>query len=137
MAEMYLVTLSEGFGNDIEKQRWMLDQMCNRAEYLGKATCTTMNSTWGEKSSLISMLVRLYGATGRDYHGLKELLEEKIKEAEANRSEEEVAHADQHFKDRRTFLETEAIALEERFEKNPERVQLKDMKARRFFKPRR
>ena len=76
-------------------------------------------------------------ATNRDYHGLKELLEEKIKEAEANRSEEEVAHADQYCRDLQNFLQTEAIEFEERLDKPPVRIQLRDMKARRFFKPRR
>ena len=132
-----MVTLSEASGNNTARQRWMLNEVCNQGEYLGKATCTTMNSTWSEQFFLISKLVRLYDATNRDYHGLKELLEEKIKEAEANRSEEEVAHADQYCKDLQNFLLTEAIALEERLEKNPGRIQLQDMKARRFFKPRR
>ena len=104
MAEMYLVTLSDALGNDIELQRWMLDQMCNRAEYLGQPTCTTINSTWQEQSDLISKLVRLYEATDGDYWKLKDLLDAQIKEAEAGRSEEEVKQADQNFKTESSFF---------------------------------
>ena len=89
-----------------------------------------------EQSGLISKLVRLYEATGGDYWQLRDLLDAQIKEAEAGRSEEEVRQADQNFKNRELFLQTEAIALETRFEDEP-REKLEQMKARRFFKPRR
>ena len=42
MAQLFLVTLSEATGNDINAQKWMLGRMCNRVEYMGKATLTKL-----------------------------------------------------------------------------------------------
>lgn len=82
MAQLFLVTLSEAQGNDINAQKWMLGRMCNRVESMGKATLTTVGSTWDDLSRLVNTLCRLYAASGNNFWLVNDYLQEKLKEVE-------------------------------------------------------
>lgn len=82
MAQLFLVTLSEAPGNDINAQKWMLGRMCNRVEYMGRATLTTRNSTWDDLSRLVNTLCRLYAFSGENFWMVDDYLQEKLKEVE-------------------------------------------------------
>ena len=82
MAQLFLVTLSEAPGNDINAQKWMLGRMCSRVEYMGKATLTTIGSSWVDLSCLVNTLCRLYAFSGGNFWLIDDYLKEKLKEME-------------------------------------------------------
>ena len=69
MAKMFLLTLSEASGNDIDAQEWALTKICNRVAPLGTATLTTTNSTYASLYTLIELVVQRYDAKGGDCRG--------------------------------------------------------------------
>ena len=82
MAQLFLVTLSEAPGNDINGQKWMLGHLCNRVEYMGRATLTTNGSTWADLSRLVNTLCRLYAFSGENFWLVHDYLQEKLQEVE-------------------------------------------------------
>lgn len=100
MAQLFLVTLSEATGNDINAQKWMLGRMCNRVEYMGKATLTTIGSTWDDLSRLVNTLCRLYAATGCNFWTVNDFLQEKLKEVEGQYKPEEIKGAQEQWEAR-------------------------------------
>ena len=131
MALMYLTTLSEGAGNDIDAQKWLISRVCNRAQFLGTVTLTTMGSTYDELSTLITKLCQLYSATGGKFWALSDMLDEKIKEAEIPYKEEQLESARADWKARPTQLGKEDWDIDER-----RGEELRKMPLRYFFKPR-
>ena len=101
MAQLFLVTLSEAQGNDINGQKWMLGRMCNRVEYMGKATLTTIGSTWDDLSHLVNTLCRLYAASGQNFWLVNDFLQEKLKEVEAQYPPEQIESAQKQWEARR------------------------------------
>ena len=91
MAEMYLVTLSQASGNPTGLQRWALNGITNRGQYLGEVTL--QYQTGHDLQQIIRTVVQLYQAMGHDSYLLEGLLKDKLKEAEAQYSEEAVANA--------------------------------------------
>lgn len=100
MAQLFLVTLSEAKGNDINAQKWMLGRMCSRVEYMGKATLTTIGSTWSDISRLVNTLCRLYAATGCNFWKVNDYLQEKLKEVEGQYDPATIKRAQQEWEDR-------------------------------------
>lgn len=131
MAKMYLTTLSEGPGNDIDAQKWLISRVCNRAQFLGTVTLTTVGSTYNELSTLITKLCQLYSATGGNYWGIRDMLDEKIKEAEIPYGEEQLASARADWEERPMKLEKEDWDIDGR-----RGEELRKMPLRYFFKPR-
>ncbi|MCB4427980.1 hypothetical protein FZX09_04025 [Synechococcus sp. MU1643] len=112
MAELFLVTLSEAPGNDINGQKWMLGRMCNRVEYMGKATLTTMNSTWSDLSTLVNTLCRLYAATGQNFWVVNDFLQEKLTEVESQYPPEQIKGAQLQWESRRDQFRKEFWRLQ-------------------------
>jgi bisphosphoglycerate-dependent phosphoglycerate mutase len=131
MALMYLTTLSEQNSNDIDAQKWLISRVCNRAQFLGTVTLTTMGSTYDELSTLITKLCQLYSATGGMFWALNDMLDEKIKEAEAQYGEEQLESARADWKARPTQLDKEDWDIDER-----RGEELRKKPLRSFFKPR-
>lgn len=112
MAQLFLVTLSEANGNDLPAQKWMLGRMCNRVEYMGKATLTTIGSTWDDLSRLVNTLCRLYAATGCNFWTVDEYLQEKLKEVEGQYDPATIKRAQQEWEDRRSQFDEEFWRLQ-------------------------
>ena len=132
MAKMFLVTLSEAPGNDIDAQEWALTKICNRVAPLGKVTLTTMNSTYASLSTLIELVVQLYGGTGGDHRGeIKQALEELLEQVEGRLSPDQVEIGRQYFKELFGNYWQYECELDEC------NAELQDRSIRSFFKPRR
>ena len=60
-----------------------LNKSCNRVARLGTVTLATTNSTYESLSTLIELVVQLYGAKGGDYRGeIMKALEGLLEQAE-------------------------------------------------------
>ena len=132
MAKMFLVTLSEANSNDIDAQEWALNKICNRVAPLGTVTLTTTNSTYASLSTLIELVVQLYGTKGGDYRGeIKKALEELLEQAEGQLSPDQVEIGREHCKKLFGNYWQREWELDER------NAELQDRSIRSFFKPRR
>ena len=132
MALMHLVTLSEANSNDVDAQKWLLDQVCNRVQFLGKVTLTTTNSTYDDLSTLIALLCQTYAASGCNFWPLFEMLQERLKEEEAQYPPEQIKSAQEEWDNRGDRFFREIWDIECR-----RGEELKQMRLRYFFKPRR
>ena len=119
MAEMYLVTLSQASGNPTDLQRWALNGITNRGQYLGEVTLHYQTGSWGDLQQIIRTVVQLYQAMGHDSYLLEGLLKDKLKEAEAQYSEEAVANARKVWEAQDEFLCDKANATEVAYEDSP------------------
>ena len=132
MAQLHLVALSEATGNDIEAQQWLLQQVCNRVQSLGKVSLTTTNSTYDDLSTLITTLCHLYAATGCDFHSINRMLEAKLEETLAQYDPADIKEAEKVWAERKHEFWHQMLDLE--IERGDE---LEKRSLRYFFKPRR
>ena len=132
MAKIFLVTLSEANGNDIDAQEWALTKICTRVAPLGTVTLTTTNSTFAPLSTLIELVVQLYDAKGGDCRGeIKQALEQLLEQAEGQLDPDQVEIGREHFKSLFGNYWQREFELDERSD------ELKDRDIRYFFKPKR